>query len=52
MTIEDRSQEFFDAIERGEDPLQDLLAKRKRKAKQRELDDAKIEPAEIEEITI
>lgn len=36
MTIEERAQEFYDAIERGEDPLQDLLAERRRKAKERQ----------------
>lgn len=30
MTIEERQQEFFDAIKRGEDPLQKLLAKRRK----------------------
>lgn len=30
MTYEEKGQEFFDAIARGEDPLQDLLAKRRK----------------------
>ena len=33
--MDNKAQEFFDAIERGEDPLQDLLADRRRKAKER-----------------
>ena len=35
MTIEERAQEFFNAIERGEDPLQDLLAERRKRFAQR-----------------